>query len=66
MRAEEYSSEIRVLNGVTIEVRSYKLGETYYCQVANRDAGATIARASGTVRDEAVQVAVEKARLRLR
>jgi hypothetical protein len=65
VRAEEYSTEQRVLNNVALEVRSYKLGDTYYCHVANKDAGATIARASGSTRDEAVQEAMEKARLRL-
>ncbi|HXG00388.1 MAG TPA: hypothetical protein VNL69_06360 [Bacteroidota bacterium] len=66
MRAEEYNAEEQELAGVRVEVRSYRLGDTYYCHVANKDAGATIARASGVTRQEAVQEAVEKAKMRLR
>ncbi len=66
MKAEEYRTEIRDLEGVKVEVRSYRLDDVYYCHIANMDAGATIARASGTTREEAVQAATEKARQRLR
>ncbi len=66
MKAEEYHSEIQQLEGVKVEVRSYRIEQTYFCHVANTDAGATIARASGATREEAVQAATERARQRLR
>lgn len=66
MKAEEYHSEMQELEGVKVEVRSYRIDEMYFCHIANTDAGATIARASGTTREEAVQAATERARQRLR
>lgn len=66
MKAEEYRTEIQDLEGVKVEVRSYRLEDTYYCHIASTDAGATIARASGATREEAVLAATERARQRLR
>jgi hypothetical protein len=66
VKAEEYQSEVRGLSGIKVEIRSYRLEDTYYCHIANTDAGATIARASGATREEAIEAATEKARQRLR
>lgn len=66
VKAEEHKTQALEMNGVRLEVRSYKIGNTYHCHVANVDPGATIARASAPTEEEAVRVATEKARERVR
>lgn len=63
--AQDYQVQDRQINGTPVKVTSYRLGEAYYCQVANADPGATIARAKGTTHQQAVDVAVSKATKRL-
>lgn len=65
MITEQYKKEYRVLGGVEVEVLTYKIGEEYFCHVANKDPGATIARAGGATREEAVTEAMSKALQRL-
>lgn len=65
MITEEYKTEHRVLGGVEVEVLTYKIGEEYFCHVANKDPGATIARAEGATREEAFNAAMSKALQRL-
>jgi hypothetical protein len=47
-------------------VNSYKIGDRFYCHVENTDPGATIARAEGSTKDEAIRIALSKAGLRLK
>ncbi|RMF66284.1 MAG: hypothetical protein D6743_06635 [Calditrichaeota bacterium] len=65
MKTEAYRSEADRFGAVPVVVTSYKVGERYYCQVANQDPGAVIARAEGTTREEAVERATSMARARL-
>ncbi len=58
---QEYEVQDRQISGTPVKVTSYRLGEVYYCQVANADPGATIARAEGDTRQQAVDAALSKA-----
>lgn len=66
MKAEEYTTQTTELSGVRIRVNSYKIGDRFYCHVENTDPGATIARAEGSTKDEAIRIALSKAGLRLK
>ena len=66
LRTEKYAVENREISGVSVCVSSYQIGDRFYCHVENLDPGATIARADGAVREEAVQLAIAKATDRLR
>jgi hypothetical protein len=61
VKAEEYTRRQQDLAGWPIVVETYRLGERYYCAVANVDPGARLARAEGSTRDEAERGALEKA-----
>jgi hypothetical protein len=61
MKPEDYSRRQQELAGWPISVETYKLGDVYYCTIANVDPGARVARAEGTTRQEAEQRALEKA-----
>jgi len=65
-RAEAYWTTEREVHGVPLVVRSYRMGETYYGQVANKQPGAVIARAQGADRNEAERTALAAATKRLR
>ena len=66
LNTENYTTETTELSGVRIRVSSYKIGDRFYCHIENTDPGATIARAEGTLREDAVQLALAKARERLK
>ena len=61
MKSEDYSSRQQELAGWPIAIETYKLGDVFYCSVANVDPGARIARAEGPTREEAESRALEKA-----
>ena len=61
MKSEDYSSRQQELAGWPIAIETYKLGDVFYCSVANVDPGARIARAEGRTREEAEARALEKA-----
>jgi hypothetical protein len=65
MKAEDYRVEHREISGVTVKAASYRIGENFYCHVENLDPGATIARAEAVTREEAIQIAIQKAAQRL-
>ncbi len=65
-KAEDHREEIQEIAGVKVNVTSYRIGERHYCHVANADPGATIARAEAAAREEAVNLALTKARQRLK
>jgi len=66
MRAEEYRTTARTINGFTVNVTSYKIGVQFYCHLTNIDPDATIARAEAATREEAERLAIEKATERLK
>ena len=65
LNAEVYQESPYVLNGVALTITTYKIGERFYCHIQNADPGATIARASGTSREEATEAALAKVSKRL-
>ena len=66
LKTEKYAVESREIAGVAVRISSYQIGDRFYCHVENVDPGATIARADGAAREDAVQLAVAKASDRLR
>jgi hypothetical protein len=60
-KPEEYAKRPQVLDGWDITVETYKLGDIYYCTIANADPGARFARAEGPTREDAESKALEKA-----
>lgn len=65
MNVQDYSRRIEEYDGWTLNVVSYRRGETYHCTVDNVDPGAVIARATGSTREGAERRAVVAARRRL-
>lgn len=63
--AREHRVEITTLKQVPLKITSYRIADTYYCQVASVDPGATIARAQGSSYEESRSIALEKAGTRL-
>ena len=61
MKPEEHSRRQQELAGWPITVETYKLGDVYYCTIANVDPGARFARAEGPTREDAELRAIEKA-----
>ena len=61
MNAEDYSRRQQEIAGWPCTVETYKLGDVYYCTIANVDPGARIVRADGSTREEAEGRALEKA-----
>ena len=59
--AQDYQVEERRIHEVAVKITSYRLGDAYYCQIANADPGATIARANGATRRQAMDAAISKA-----
>ena len=62
MKAEEYTERKDVIDGWSVHIVTYRLGETYYCTIDNVDPGARFARAEASTRDEAERVALDKAK----
>jgi len=65
MKAEQYRDELKEVNGISIRIVNYKIGDEYFCHISNVDPGATIARAAGSTVEEARQKAMQKAMERL-
>ena len=61
MKPEHYSRRQQELAGWPVTIETYKLGEVYYCTIANLDPGARFARADGKTKEEAESLAIEKA-----
>lgn len=61
MKAEEYSRREVEVAGWAISIETYKLGDVYHCTIYNVDPGARFARADGSTKAEAEQIALEKA-----
>lgn len=65
MKAEQYQDELKEVNGISIRIVTYKIGDEYFCHISNVDPGATIARAAESTVEEARQKAMQKAIERL-
>lgn len=65
MEAENYQKEKTEIEGRMINITTYKIGECYYCHIDNVSPGATIARTQGDSREEARELALQKATRRL-
>ena len=63
--AIDHRVEQSLVNKTQVKITSYQIGDRYYCQVANVDPGATIARAVGSSAEEAREIAIRKAESRL-
>ena len=61
MNAEQYSRRQIELAGWPISIETYKVGAVFYCSISNVDPGARFARAEGSTKEEAEQLALEKA-----
>ena len=66
MKSEQFSEEQQELNGVSIRITTYKIGDEFHCHVLNADPGATIARAMASTKDGARQEAMRKASERIK
>jgi hypothetical protein len=63
--AEDFRRRLDELEGWPIAVTTYRLKDTYYCQVDNVDPGARIARGRGASAEKAEGEALAKAKDRL-
>jgi hypothetical protein len=61
MKPEDHSRRQQELAGWPVTIETYKLGDVYYCTIANVDPGARFARAEGPTQHEAESRAIEKA-----
>ena len=64
-KAEDYRIEPQEISGWKVNVTTYSLGDQYYCHVDNVDPGATIVRTEAPTREEALLLALIKAKERL-
>ncbi len=64
-KAELYESQESLIKETPVTITTYKIGERFFCHVENKDPGATIARAEGDTREQALETAVAKATARL-
>jgi len=65
LKAEEHKREEVVLGGWPAGITTYRIENTWICKIDNVSPGATVARARGVTREEAVEAAVAAATRRL-
>ena len=65
MKVENHAERRIEIGGWEVNLRTYQIGETFYCKADNVSPGANIARSTGATRDEAEQKAISKATERL-
>ena len=65
MTGQQIQEEIREVNGVKMRVTTYKVGNKFHCQIDSTDPGATVAKASNQIKEEAVKSALNKANQRV-
>jgi hypothetical protein len=65
MKAQEQTERRIEIGGWEVNLRTYQIGDTYFCKADNVSPGAIIARGSGATREEAEQNATAKASERL-
>jgi hypothetical protein len=62
MKPEDYATKALEVEGWKVKLTSYKLDDVYHCTADNVDPGAWIARTQGATREEAENLALERAR----
>jgi hypothetical protein len=62
MKVEEYMRRQEEVGRWKMNIISYRFGDRYICTVDNVEPGATLARAEGASRQDAENLAIEKAR----
>lgn len=65
MKVENHAERRIEIAGWQVNLRSYQIGDTYYCKADNVSPGANVARSTGATREEAEQKAIAKATERL-
>jgi hypothetical protein len=65
MKVENNAERKIEIAGWEVNLRTYQIGDIYYCKADNVSPGATIARSTGATREEAEQKAIAKATERL-
>jgi len=65
MKTEDFSERRDELAGWAVNITVYRIDETWHCRIDNVSPGATVARGTGSSREEAERVATEKASERL-
>ena len=66
IRAEGYSERKQTINGYEVKITNYRVGPTCHCTVANVNPGANIARGKADTPEEAEEIALSKARQRIK
>ena len=61
MKVEEFQERKVEVHGWPVNLTSYRLGEAFHCKADNVSPGATLARTTGTTREEAENKAIERA-----
>jgi hypothetical protein len=62
MKPEDYCERQVEVEGWNVNLTTYKLGEVYHSKADNVSPGASLARTTGTTREEAEQKALDRAR----
>ncbi len=62
MKPEQYSERRLEIEGWPVNLSTYKLGDMYYSKADNVSPGACLARATGLTREEAEELALDRAR----
>ena len=62
MNVEQYGTRQVTLDGWSISIETYRLGDVYHCSISSVDPGARMARADGPTCEEAEARALEKAK----
>ncbi len=65
MRPEGYQIDPKEIAGWKVNVTSYSIGDLYYCHIDNVDPGVVIVRTEAPTREEALLLAIAKAKERL-
>ena len=65
MKPEGFQVIPEEIAGWKVNVTSYAIGDRYYCHIDNVDPGAVIVRTEGPTREEAMVLALSKAKERL-
>ena len=65
MRAEAFRERRVDVGGWPVNIASYQLGEVFHCRADNVSPGATLARTTGSTRQEAESKALERAQVLL-
>jgi len=65
MKVENHAERRIKIAGWEVNLRTYQIGDTYFCKADNVSPGANIARSTGVTREEAEQKAIAKVTERL-